>query len=275
MTKPTFALLAAGSVLAWAADTGAQPFAFKDRDLLLVFRKPGSANLEVDIGPASTYLNALPNATINVNQYSSAQLTSAYAGLDSLSWAVLGAVRPGQGDASAPQNTLWLTRGRDDVNTPSTPWARKSNSAQSQVSSVINGIAGNGSIAGAKTWSLGTPLDPLNNTSTVVIIPSSDPNSYTALAGLLGNLGGTFGQGSVENTTPAIFSSATRSDLFEVQPGSGSASYKGYFEFRPDGTTIFQAVPEPSTYALALVGGALLFAGRRWTQRNPESDAQK
>ena len=185
--------------------------------------------------------------------------------------AVLGAVRPGQGDASAPQNTLWLTRARDDVNTPSTPWARKSNSAQSQVSSVINGIAGNGSIAGAKLWSAGTPLDPISNTSRAVIIPSSDPNSYTALAGLLGNLGGTFGQGSVENTTPAIFASSTRSDLFEILPGSGRANYKGYFEFRTDGTTVFQSVPEPGACALALVGGALLLASRRWFQRGTEA----
>ena len=78
MTKSSFALLAAGSVLAWAADAGAQPFAFNDRDLLLVFRKPGSANLEVDLGPASGYLNALPGSTISVNQYSSAQLNSIY-----------------------------------------------------------------------------------------------------------------------------------------------------------------------------------------------------
>jgi len=63
--------------------------------------------------------------------------------------------------------------------------------------------------------------------------------------------------------------------LFEITPGSGDGIYKGRFEFRPDGTAFFQAVPEPSIYALALAGGALLFVVRRWCSRGAESVAEK
>ena len=274
MKRLPIALLATAA-LSGAASLQAQSFNYADRDLMLVFAQTGSPNLEVDIGSVLNYVNAAPGTILNITQYTVSQLNSAYPGLGNLNFAVIGAVRPGAGDATYPQNTLWLTAPRANVNTTALPWVSKSNSGQSIVSSTINGIAGNGSIAGSKPWSAGTALNPISNTSTAVIIPSSDPNSYTQLAGLVGNLNNTFGQGSIENTTPSVFSGLIRSDFYQMVPGSGNGVLKGFFDFHSDGTTTFTAVPEPGSVALLLGGLGLLFWAVRRSQPRVSADLSK
>lgn len=254
----------------------AQSFAFGEFDLLLAFRRTGSPNLEVNIGPSSSYLNA--SQPITLSGYTPAQLTAAYGNLNNLSWTVIGAARPGVSSADFPQNTLFVTRARADVNTPSDPFARKSNSTQSQVSSTIAGIAGINAVAGAKPWSAGTPLDPILNNSTSVIIPEANASSYTSLAGTSGTLNNKFGAGfggsGVENTTPASFNSGfSASDLYEIIPGSGDATRLGTFSFFADGSATFTPVPEPTIYATIFGGGLALFAvlrARRRQQSAPE-----
>lgn len=257
----TLALSASGAAL------GA-PFTYNNNDLLLAFHKTGAPDLEVNIGSIFNYSTA--STTLLVGGYSNGQLTAAFgSSLDGVSWSVIGASRVGQG-GSVPANTLWLSRPRLDPNVASLAYDRKTSSNQGAVSAVINGVAGNGSIAGATLWSSGTPSDPVFNTTTAVVIPSSDPNSYTSLAGTFGNLNNTFAQGPIDNTVVGG-TAATRSDLFEVTPGSGKGTYLGSFELRPSGSLVFTpvvAVPEPGTLALAGLGAVFLIGTLRRQNRS-------
>src|SRR5262249_55377536 len=72
--------------------------------------------------------------------------------------------------------------------------------------------------------------------------------SYGFVMGAGGNYGGTF-QGNVENITPEspFFTSAVRSDLYEIRPGSGPSHYLGYFQLNPEGTMSFTAAGGTTT----------------------------
>jgi hypothetical protein len=231
---------------------------------MAVFRQAASPNLdlEVDIGPASTYYNLFltsPGATISVGGYNSTQFGTAFpGGTAGLDWAVMSA-KPNSGTDGGPQpvRTVWLTDPRIDINTQTTPFTPSSPSTQSSWRSTILGIAGSGSIGGAAVWAAGTPANAVTNSPTAIIIPNSDNNSYTKIAGTLGNLGGTFGEGTIENSSPT--STAERSDLYELRPSSGSAIYLGHFDLATDGSMTFTAVPEPGSLPMMLgLGGAVL-----------------
>ena len=93
----------------------------------------------------------------------------------------------------------------------------------------------------------------------MLIIPNTDASSYTTKAGTLGDLGsGTFSQGPIENV------GATRSDFYEIQPGTGDATFVGYFDLFSNGAMSFTAAPEPGSWVLLAAGGLGLFA---WNQR--------
>jgi len=112
------------------------------------------------------------------------------------------------------------------------------------VNKIVNGI-----LDPAAYYASGIPADATTNTATAVTIPASSIycGGYSGL-GILGNYLGTF-QGVVENTTPAAFTYGTapsRSDLYELQPGSGPGIYRGYFELGTDGSMTFTAGYYPS-----------------------------
>ena len=274
MTKKHFILKGMSLLTALAPAAVQAAFTFDEHDALLVFRQTGSPNLEVNIGAVDSFVNAAPGSTLNITTFTPAQLSAAYSSLNSLNWTVLSGVRPGFGDTTTPDKTLFLTRSRSDVDVQSAAILRKSASTQGAIVSQIHGVAGNGAIAGAKPWSAGTPADPISNTSSAVIIPFADPNSYTSLAGESGNLNGSFAQGTVENTTPASFAGFTRSDFYELKPGSGNGTYLGYFDFDSTGALSFTAVPEPGVPALAF-GGLLLSAVWYLRLRRQTSTSQK
>ncbi len=260
--------MAAAGLLLAAAGAQAAPFVFNDNDLLLTFHRTGSPDFEVNIGSALTYASA--TSSFAVGGYTASQISSIFGNTDGLSWSVMGGVRPGGGNASTPANTLWLTRARTDASVATLSYDRKSSSTQGAISSTINGIAGNGSIAGAVPWSSGTTANPVSNTSTAVSIPSGDPNSYTQLAGQLGNLNGSFSQSGLENTVPAG-GLPTSSDLYEILPGTGKSIYLGRFDMGQNGTLLFTPVPEPGTMALLGLGG-LLFLARRARPSDKQTD---
>jgi hypothetical protein len=247
-------------------DSQAGPFTYNPQDLLVGFRNAAGANdFVVDIGAASLYYNAAPG-TFAVGGFAGAQLTSAFGSLDGLSFSVFGDVRT-TGNAAHPQNTLWLTRVWTDSVTPSDPWNRASTFSQGNPASRIDGIAN-----GAVTYSSTIGADPNNNTATAVLIPKTWNGggvSYTIGVGPIGNLGGTF-QGSIENTTPAGFSGSglsIRSDLYELNPGTGPGTYLGYFQLNAAGTLTFTAVPEPGAFAFIGMGFAALLILNRSGKR--------
>ena len=253
-------------------------FTYNNGDVLLVFRQPGQPNLEVNIGPVSEFIDASPGSQIVITNFSSAQLQAAYSSLSALNWAVISTIR-GASVYSLPVNTLFLTNPRTSAATQTTPYNEQSTFQQASVGSVIATIAGFGSTEGAVVWSSGTPANAISNTPDVVIIPESDPSSYTTIAGDAGDLAGNFNQGDIENLTPSPFSSgSTRSDLYELEPGSSPGTYLGYFEFDPDGTVSYTAAGGSSVPGLTVSIPSAEAVGSNITytvavQNNGSSDA--
>jgi len=222
-------------------------FTDTSRDLILTFREPGGLSvLEVDVGQASIYYSATSGTSIPITAYSAtSQLLPLFGGVDGLSWSVGGCVPNAgdSGDPSKPKSTLWVTEPRQDPNVQASPaWSRAGSYTQGQADSKINSILDN-----AATWAATAAPDSVTNTPTAVGIPSGNVYNANGSLGGAGNYLGTF-QGDVENTTPFDFDSAgapSRSDLYELQPGSGPGTYLGYFELATNGFMTFHG-PSPT-----------------------------
>lgn len=228
-----------GALIVGAKLAVAGPLNYNTKDLMLCFRKAsGSFDLEVNLGPASTYYGATPGATFTVTNFTAGQLTSAFgSAYANVSWSVCGAANLA-GDPNAPKNTLWLTSGRGinsaDINTQTTPWNTGSLSSQGNTVAPVLTVGNN-----AATYSSSVSAGA-NNTVTAVVVPDGNAQSYHSFIGDNGDFG-TF-QGNIENTTPTPFSgnSVSRSDLYQLNP-NGVPKYLGYFELSANGTMTFTA----------------------------------
>ena len=240
--------LVAGALLLGAQPLRAAPFNYNNGDVLLVFWQAGQPNLEVDIGPVSQLINATPGSIITftgsgTNQFSLTQLNAAFSSYASVNWAAISDVR-GASVYGLPVNTLFLTNPRSNISTLTSPYTSYTTFQQGSIGSIISTVAGYLSSEGAIPWSSGTPANAISNTANVVIIPDGDSSTYVSIAGTAGSLDETFNQGDIENQTPSPFTSgATRSDFYELKPGTGAGVYLGYFEFDPNGTLTFRASP--------------------------------
>jgi hypothetical protein len=157
--------------------------------------------------------------------------------VNDLSWSAAADVRT-NGDASYPLNTLWVISPRADLNSQTTPWNRASQFSQGNPASKIDGIA-----SGAVSYAGQQPTGP-NNTATGVIVPAGNQYAYSSFIGS-GNYAGTF-QGSVEVITPTEFSALgqpIRADFYQMKPGTGAATYLGFFEFKTNGVMTYTAGP--------------------------------
>jgi hypothetical protein len=241
----------AAAVGGFALFTGAlqaAPFTYSPGDLVLAFRKSGSASdLVVNVGKATNYNNLPQGTTIPVSNLAAGQLNAAFANLNSLAWSVAAANRPPL-VAGYPLQTLWITAPRLDSNTPSAPWLRKGVYGQGNTAGQIDGIGVN-AVASSSSQSSNA-----NNTAVGVVIPVSSDYAVKPVIGD-GNYLGTF-QGNAEAITAAAFAAnpnnVSRSDLYELLPGSLDGGtldtpgrYLGYFEFKPDGSLTFNTSQPP------------------------------
>jgi len=225
-------------------------FTNKTDDLMLVFRKItkgdlGSVDFEVDIGQASKYYGAAQGVTIPITAYTTTQLGAVFPdaiyGTGYLTWSVSGCV-PETGDNGAsgkPSRTLWLTDPRPDPGTPpAVIWSRASIYQQGPTALGITTILDN-----ALAWGGSVPSDSVTNTPTAVAITTGTAYCADGTLTAVGNFG-TF-QGDVENTTPELFpdfGTPSRSDFYELQPGSGHGTYLGYFQLGTDGSMTFNTL---------------------------------
>ena len=241
----TLQLMVASGAAFLAPGVFAQTFNFNDTDLMLVLRQGNNAgnDLEVDIGNISYYKSLGAGLTINISNYTAADYTGSFSSANALKFDVMGGDRT---VSTATSSTLWVTKGRATATTQSSPWVPASQSSQDNT--VANIYAATDA---AKVFS-----PALRSTATA--IPTTDPLSYNTKEGTTGLLGNSF-QGSIEKLTPSTNGwTFVRSDLYELVPGAGSASFLGYFDFFPDGhTTYTVAVPEPATLGLFAIGGVL------------------
>jgi hypothetical protein len=221
-------------------------------DVLVCFRpNSGSYDLVADAGPVSAFtsLSAGQSITIDPAYYTGSFLS--YVGTNNISWSVLVAERlPG-----SQQANLWLTRPRTNNNVQSAPWPEKNESAQATAASQIDAI---GNDAANIAQQVTTPFGvcPASSSTSVVepeggsLNGGSDFNSYSFMMSTLGNLGGNFwgdqSGSSVEQSTPANFTSGTqtsRADFYQLNStnSSGNATYLGYFDLATNGVLTFTA----------------------------------
>ncbi len=271
----------AGTIGILALETAsAQPFLYQPNDLALGFRKTGSFQgtyeALVNLGQASTYFGAAIGTTFTVTNFSASQLTpGTFANLNNLSWSVFGYYTGSGLGASYPSSvasTLWVTGPRVSPAIRSADATRLTRGEQASVRSPIKSIFDNAVYvsgdAGASAYNTASfvresiatyPLHLLSVWMGSIVDPAT------------GTLNDSWPEGNLEKTTPGSFTTAVRSDLYELRPlfdaqgnaivdphtgTSGLAWYIGYFEFRPDGTMTFtreaaSKAPDQVTLSLA------------------------
>ena len=259
LIKKVTPLLGVAGLALTAVSGQAQTFQYNTGDLIVDFSESGYADLEVDVGSLSSLTSAAQSAggTFQINQYSIA--SQLLGNFNNSAAGVTFTVFGGAGVANA-DDYLTLRRSSSGVqNTTPNDWTvSKGNSILSQIGGITSGIT---------TWSGNNPADPVNNTATAVLVPSSSSasaqwvDSYTYhRSGLTGYTGVNIG-----NT---LSGSSAVSDLYDyAELGSGTkATYDGSFTFNSDGsldfTTSASAGPEPQTFGLFAGAGLLIVAFR-------------
>jgi len=271
LKKLTLATMAVvGSVWSWNASAQ-----FVTGDLMLGFRSiaGSSSNLVVDVGPASTYLDA--TAPISVNQFTAQQVIDTFGALNNLYLSVFGYVDASGNPASLglPARTLFVT-GADPLNTLD---ANGLGVTESYLTAIVNGTQA-GSL-GALSLGGSVVREPsAMNVAGELSYFNGIANPAQPMTG--GNIHNTW-SASVEGATSATFGTDTTPlvlDLFEYQPGSSGNSFNnpmgtlvGDFQFNNDGSMTFNPVPEPATWALVSSGFLVLTAVRRWGRKTQQS----
>lgn len=214
-------------------------------DLLLGVRATGdpgaTTNVVVDLGPASQFLQATDPFTVtNLG----ADFTSIFSEAGGVTWSsrsdlYWGVV--GTDLASDPTNTLYATRPRTDASTLSTPWDRRSYSAQSVTNSTYRSFAS------------GYALSSTNaSTPKGVLQSSTGTNSYSQFASngadfnVYSNIEGDFAHGTQGSVL----------DLYRLTPTTQNAQgagviYVGSFQFSDSGALTFSpAAPTQPLFRL-------------------------
>ena len=255
----------------------AQTFAYKNNDLVLGFRKTGvyqeNNEIVVNIGQASNYVNAAIGTSFPVTNFSLSQLVpGSFSTLDHLSWSVVGWYT-GTNYPGYPTYTLWVTVPRSSIGVQSAGATRLDRATQQTTRAQIASIFSN---AGFVSSDVGTSNEfntPYFVREGIAVYPTHILSVFMAsvVDKTVGTLHDTWPEGNLEVTTPASFTSAVRSDLYEVRPTadqngnpivdphtgtSSSAYYVGYFQFNSDGTMTFTreaaAAPQPPAPVLSI-----------------------
>ncbi|HWV99978.1 MAG TPA: hypothetical protein VNZ64_09825 [Candidatus Acidoferrum sp.] len=262
------------AVALFSQSLGAQTFFTYNQygDLCAGFRKTGmnQANYELVVNIGSiTNLEAVPaGSTISISNYGSSALLNAFSDLNNLQWSVSAGVPGLSSWAGFPSSTIWFTLPRTDPNTQTQPPARQSTALLGNVRQKIISI---GSGAHTISQNLGTTnannnallvREPVGNTSGLSVF-ISDPGNPS-----IGDFGG-YLPFSVENTTPASFTAAVVSDLYQAVPSgkvdpstgltTGSDYLVGTFRLATDGTMTFTRAstsqpPPPPLISIARTG---------------------
>jgi hypothetical protein len=241
-------------------EPSARAFSYTNCDLVAAFRLPnGVSDLIVNLGPAATFEGLPAGTSLTITNVLTNQLHAVFPSLNGLDWSVSGAMRGNTNYSQFPLQTIWVTSPQAEIGSAGSIWARKGQFTLGTTSAQIDAIGTDAVIYGT-TQPAGT-----NNTSTAIVIPSTDPNSYTTIIGANGDFAGTF-QGDVENTTADGFDSSdtsSRSVLYELQPASGAdlnapGQLLGYFDLSPQGTLTFTAGAPPLSTTIASIENSQL-----------------
>jgi PEP-CTERM motif len=234
-------------------------------DLILAFRTNDGAvqdDLEVDLGPFSQFTGLAAGTVLNLNLngtyygttrgLSAADLQTVFPGWNTLTdlvWSVAG-----QTGAGASSKDLYATFTPADGATVSQKAGSVQNTAAARLSTLQGGLDGFDSLASPQAAEVPVSLTSNGNYSGAIRGTGATTKDYAYFT----------------PSTEALVNDSGDStlDLFqEIHGGSGAGTDLGTFDLNNSGTFTFtaaSAVPEPSTYAAVLMGGAvLLLAGRR------------
>jgi hypothetical protein len=251
-----------GAILAVACSAQAQ-FTYTNTDgngqysdVLIGFRPiSGSYDLVVDAGSVSNFIALTSGQKIQINPtyFSTSRLS--YTGTNNIAWSASACQTYALG--GAPTNTIWVTRPRSNVNIQTSPWPCKGGYTEQSAANRIGSIGNDAVNISSLSDPYGT--SPTNGTSYVVEPEESGSTIYSSflpysyLIGGSGNLGGNFwgsgGSVSIEQTTPANFTSSglpVRADFYQLLStnapnGQATGTYLGYFELSTNGSLTYTA----------------------------------
>jgi len=246
----TGALALVGAASANAAMT------YNAGDLILGFGSASSTySYEIDLG-SYTKLTSSFTYQVSTSDLATAFGTSWTTWDGTVSFGIIGAGSSstsviGSGATQKAAGTTWVT----DTNTPNyLKGSTGQKSASSQIGTVTGGQTGAGS-NGAYT----TGVASTNDSNATLISVSSGDNSF--FSKFIGTPNGTYGSSAVSS----LDSGATSVSMNEYEmTGSLTSGYNlpaspiGTFSLSNSGELSYQAVPEPSTYAMLGFGGLSL-----------------
>ncbi len=235
-------------------------------DFLLGFRATGGtgsgSNVLVDIGPGSGFLTSSTPVTFTLsNLFGSLNGTfgASWTTRSDVFWSVAGA------DPTV-NSTVYITAPGPNA----TPWTGQGTSLQTGVKNKLNTEGGVPNTAGYNFY---TGLTNPNGAGPAVIEGNTDTSSYGSFMpgganagpapGISYNLFNPTVEGTFANGTAGVqldliqLTSATGAGNPGVDLGDFTISNTGVLTFTP------AAVPEPSTFASAVFGAALLFVAMR------------
>lgn len=228
-------------------------------DVVLGFAATGGSgaatNLEVDLGNVSQFYNAAPGSTTTITQLSPADLAGIYGSTwfsrPDLSFGLFATdITTPTPDGHSPALTNWLTA--PEV-TPGVmpPALRRVIGAFNQQAETRMGST--------LTFLNGSPSTP-NSTQSTAYPNAVGNGSYTGEE--LSQTPGTFWLTyhiSPDNAVNNIAANgAAISDWYEINPGSGPATFEGKFELFQNGTLKFVAAPVPEPSSIGLMGVGFL-----------------
>ena len=239
MHRHLWRLFAATLILAALLVPARATLSYTDGDLLLGVRAggdPGSTqDYVLNLGPASQFTQAtqsfvVPGLGSVANDLATFTDTGvvAWSARADVFWGIVGTDFAGD-----PANTLYATRPRPAVATPSTPWQRRSNSSQSTTNSTLRAF-----ISGYinSTANAASGKGTLQSTSAI--------NSYASFTsggtdfGFFGGLEGDFSNGTANSVL----------DLYRLTPTTQNPSgqgllFVGTFQFNDDAQLTFTPAP--------------------------------
>lgn len=251
--------------------TDAQAFNYNQKgDVLLCFRRPTNPSYEmvVDFSNVLSFVSLPVGSVTNINVYSKNNLTDAFgSGYTNVQWSVLSTFVGSTAWSNYAAATLWFTVPRSDPGTQTTPPPRQSSGFNSPIRQDIIGIGINANAISSALGSTNSdnyfqlvlepvgPNDPSQNyASDTYSVQVEDPTDGT-VADFKKQL-----SFSVENVTPAPFSSAVVSDFYQSVIGgakdpttgvtNGNSTYLGYFTLNTDGTMTFTRQSSTTTTPL-------------------------
>lgn len=247
----TTLLALAGLTIASQSATAA--LTYTPGDILLGFRTP-TKDYVIDLGNYSNFTTLQQNVTVtNLNADLTTLLGTNWATNTTLSWGAVGYY------TNSNASLTFASKGESVLGTAEVGWDQASRTTT---------IANNTAIS---TFSLNAYSNLASNTANLTGIIST-PDSATAAywsnfvtGSYTGDNGISFGvfNPTIEaNASGGTAITNTALDLFKmsVNSGGGAGAYQGTFTVAGNGDLVFNAVPEPSTYAMLGVG-AIAFLG--------------